>query len=476
MEWGHPLGFLARSETLAPLRYRNYFLLWSGQGAHAFALWGEQIARPFLIFDMVDSTEAAAVHLGGVIAARTIPQLFFGVFAGVISDWFDRRLILVLTKIAVLTVSFLFAALLLLGMAELWHVYAFSLARGSFMAFDQPARQSMIATIVPTEQMTRAIALMSGTQNVMRIAGSSAGGFSVALLGIPGTFLAVALIYVPALIATYMIRVPEQERPAETGARAMANGLVEGAKFAWKTAPIRGVLLMSLVYFTFGMSYVQVFAPLFAENILEIGSGGLGVMVSFTGGGAWVGALLVASRQPTRVGLLLPVTVMLFGGMLIAFSASTFLPRPLGLVAPFVLIGLTGILQTSYFSMSNAALLAAAPPAMRGRVISLLSLDRAMVTLGASAAGFLAALQGVQLAQIEFGLICVVGGFAVLVLLPELRASRMQGGTGFSAGRHGAEAPVLASTATAAVPADLEAARPSAPSDEPPGAIRRPVI
>ncbi len=454
------MGFLARSETLAPLRYRNYFLLWSGQGAHAFALWGEQIARPFLIFDMVESTEAAAVHIGGVIAARTVPQLLFGVFAGVISDWFDRRLILVLTKIAVLAVSFLFAALLLLGEAELWHVYAFSLARGSFMAFDQPARQSMIATIVPTDQMTRAIALMSGTQNVMRIAGSSAGGFSVALLGIPGTFLAVALIYVPALIATYLIRVPEQERPAETGARAMANGLVEGARFAWKSAPVRGVLLMSLVYFTFGMSYVQVFAPLFAEEVLDIGSSGLGVMVSFTGAGALVGALFVASRQPTRVGLLLPVTVMLFGAMLVLFSVTTYLPRPLGLIVPFVVIGLTGILQTAYFSMSNAALLAAAPPAMRGRVISLLSLDRAMVTLGASLAGFLAALQGVQLAQIQFGLVCVGGGLAVLLLLPELRHARMEGGTGFSAARHIPEAPATPTQPLTPATAG-EAARPA---------------
>lgn len=431
------LGRLARSETLAPLRYRNYFLLWSGQGAHAFALWGEQIARPFLIFSMVDGTEAAAVHLGAVIAVRTIPQLLFGVIAGVVSDWFDRRQILVINKVAVLLLSVVFAALLVFDAMEMWHVYAFSFIRGSFMAFDQPARQSMIATIVPAEHMTRAIALMSGTQNVMRIVGSSAAGFAVEFLGLTGTFVALAVIYAPALVATYLINVPFQEKPAETGARAMANGLVDGAKFAWKMVPVRGILLMSLVYFTFGMSYLQVFAPLFAEDILEIGSGGLGLMVSFTGAGALLGAVFVATRQPVRVGLLLPVTVMLFGGMLIVFALATYLPVPLSIVLAFGLIGLTGILQTSYFSMSNAALLAAAPPAMRGRVISLLSLDRAMVTLGASGAGFLAALVGVQLAQIGYGVVCVLGGLLVFWTIPQLRQARMQGGFGFGAG-HGA--------------------------------------
>ena len=458
------MGFL-RAEIFTPLRYRNYLLLWLGQGMHAFALWGEQIARPFLIFLLVPDLKQAALHLGGVIALRTLPQLFFGVLAGVISDWFDRRMILVLTKAAVLVLSVAFAAALLLGVAELWHVYLFSFLRGSFMAFDQPARQAMIPTIVPTAQMTRAIALMSGTQNLMRIAGASAGGFSVAFLGISGTFVAVALLYVPALIATWMIHGAPQDRQAETGARAMGRGLVEGARFAWTSAPIRGVLLISLVYFTFGMSYIQVFAPIFAEQILHIGSAGLGVMVSFTGAGALFGALLVAYRQPVRVGLLLPLTAMLFGAMLVAFAASTYLPASspalVRLGIPFALIGFTGILQTAFFSMSNAALLAAAPPQMRGRVVSLLSLDRAMVTLGASLAGFLTALQGVRLAQIEFGAICIAGGLAVLVLVPALREAQMHGGAGFSSLEDYVESPATVE----ANEADRRAVTPAPTSD-----------
>lgn len=443
------LSRLASAELLAPLRYRNYFLLWSGQGAHAFALWGEQIARPFLIFALVEGNEERAVALGAVIAVRTLPQLFFGVFAGVISDWFDHRKILLLTKVSVVLLSVVFAALLVFDGMALWHVYAFSFLRGSFMAFDQPARQAMIANIVPESQMTRAVALMSATQNIMRIVGASAGGFAVAFLGLTGTFVAIAAIYTGAVAATYFINVPFQQKPKEAGARAMANGLVEGARYAWNMKPIRGILLMSLVYFTFGMSYIQVFAPLFANEVMllrgePIGSAGLGVMTALTGVGALAGAIIVASRQPARVGMLLPMVVMGFGAMLIAFSASTYLPSPLGLAVPFALLAATGVLQTSYFSMSNAALLAAAPPEMRGRVISLLSLDRAMVTLGASGAGFLTAAIGVQLAQISYGTICIVGGLFVLVVFQELRAARMEGSFSFSSGRHGADAPTCA--------------------------------
>jgi MFS family permease len=340
------------------------------------------------------------------------------------------------------------------GRIELWHVYAFSFLRGSFMAFDQPARQSMIASIVPGERMTGAVALMSATQNTMRIIGTSAGGFAIALLGLSGTFVAVAVIYSGSVVATQLLRVPTHVKPDGTGARAMVGGLRDGAVFAWQSTPIRGVLLMSLVYFTFGMSYTQVFAPLFAEEVLNIGSSGFGFMMSLTGVGALIGAVFIVSKQPQRVGLVLPIVVIAFGAMLVVFSASTYLPRPVGLVLPLVLIALTGMLQTGYFSLSNATLLHMSPPEMRGRVISLISLDRAMVTLGASGAGVLASLAGVQVAQIAYGAVCVAGGAVILFTFKGLREARIEGSLPVPRG-HGAAA--AAARAAAATEADRPA-------------------
>lgn len=433
----HPAS-RARGGTFAPLRHRNYMLLWLGQSAHALALWMEQIARPFLVLAL---TDGSAAHVGGVLAVRTLPQLFFGVFAGVISDWFDRRTILVVTKVCVLFISVLFAGLLVFEQMQLWHVYVFQFIRGTFMAFDQPARQSMIASIVPEEEMVGGVALMSATQNVMRIIGSAAGGFAIGFLGMTGAFVAVAIIYVGAVITTWMLNVPTHEKPAGSGARAMANGLVEGARFSWNHKTVRAILLMSLVYFTFGMSYTQVFVPLIAENVMGVGASGSGLMVALTGVGALASALFVASRQPARVGLALPLIVASFGANLMAFAASTFLPGTLGLVMPFFFIMLTGVSQTMYFSLSNASLLHAAPPEMRGRVISLLSLDRAMMSLGGMGAGFLADAAGPALAQVLFGVVCLLGGLAILATYTELRSVRLEPGQRLPGGGHGALAP-----------------------------------
>ena len=160
-----------------------------------------------------------------------------------------------------------------------------------------------------------------------------------------------------------------------------------------------------------------------------------------------------------------------FGTMLILFSAATYLGAPLGLIVPFAVLGFAGVLQTAYFSMSNAALLAAAPVEMRGRVISLLSLDRAMVTLGASGAGFLTAYAGVQVAQIIYGAICIGGGLFVLAFFQELRHARMEGTFGFSSGRHPVEPPAAPLPEAAREPAGTAVASSNATAAEP-GAAR----
>jgi MFS family permease len=442
-----PLG------TFSALRDPNFRFLWLGQISHAGALWMEQIARPFLILDI---TDGSATHVGGVIAMRTLPQLIFGVWAGVVADWFDRRLVLLLDKTAVLILNTMFALLLVFGVLELWHIYVYAFFRGSLMAFDQPARSALIPSIVPADRVTNAIALMSATQNAMRIAGASAGGFVYAAVGAEGAFITVAVIYIGAVVSTYLLKVPTHERPKEKGMGAMASGLMEGARYAWSHTAIRGILILSLVYFTFGMSYMQVFAPLFAEKVLDIGSFGFGFMTSLTGIGALAAALFIANKQPSRLGIILPLLAGVFGLMLILFSATTYLPQPAGLIAPLIVIMLVGAIQTSYFSLTRAMMLHSAPEEMRGRVISLLSLDRALMTGGAAFAGFLADIVGVQLAQIVYGVICAAGGFAMFTFARDFRRTR----TEFTPDPEDSLPPsASAAGATAETPADIVSTR-----------------
>ena len=405
---------LARA-TFASLAYRNFAYLWLGQVTHAGALWIDTVARPLLVLEL---SGGSPVHLGLVMAARTVPAVVFGMFAGVVADSFNRRIVLLVTKNAVFVIGATFATLVITGWAELWHVYVFSLLRGFTMAFDQPARRAMIPSLVPPELVTNAMALSSGSIQIMRIAGAGIAGGIIAFSGLEMAFLAIVLFYGAAAIFTWMMVVPDHVGAGYRGVAAIGSDLVEGLRFAWSTPAVRGVLLASLGYFAFGMTFTFIFAPLFAVEVLDIGQAGFGYMMSVIGLGGVAGSILIAALNPRRRGLLMIGVLAGLGVLLVCFSLVGYLGS-----APvlFVAAGFVGVGTAVFFPVANAILVQGAPENMRGRVLGLMSLDRGMMTVGGMAAGFLVAAMDVQPAQIVFGVCCVLSALVTLAVVPEIR-------------------------------------------------------
>ncbi len=420
--------------TFASLQYRDFVYLWMGQITHAFALWIDQIAKPLLILYLTDSP----VHLGLVLVARTVPAVGFGLLAGVIADNFNRRFILLATKWVVLAITALFALLVVLGLIELWHIYAYNFLRGGTMAFDQPARRAMIPSIVPSNLVTNAMALSTGSMTATRIAGAAGAGLLISISGFEGAYVVMTVSYVGAVFFTWKLRPVEPARSGYQGMRSMGNDLIEGLKYSWRFREIRGVLIIGMGWFTFGMAFMQVFAPLFAVNILEIGNQGFGYMVSLSAVGSTIGALLLAAGNPSRNrGVLMLSLLAIYGVLLIGFSASTYLysdniiPRsidifiwdgvPFAMSVVFVIMFFLGMGQSTFFPLVNAVLVEKAEDNMRGRVLGVLSLDRAMTTFGGAAAGFLAAAVGSQQAQIIFGIGLILTAGLMYIVYPPLR-------------------------------------------------------
>ena len=401
--------------TFASLAYRNFVWLWLGQITHAFALWVDQIAKPLLILELTGSP----IHLGMILVARTIPAVVLGPVAGVIADNFNRRTVLLATKVIVFGVTAVFTATVVMGVVELWHIYAYNILRGATMAFDQPARRAMIPSIVPTHLVTNAMALSTGSMTATRIAGAAGAGLLIGVAGFEGAYLTVAVMYIAAVFFTWKLRPPDHERSGYQGVRSMGNDLVEGVKYSWKSPDIRGVLIISMGWFTFGMAFMQVFAPLFAVQILDIGYTGFGYMVSVSAVGGLAGALVLAATSPSkRRGVIVLGLLVIFGFLLIIFSASTYLNSvPLA----FAVMLFLGAGQSSFFPLINAVLVEKAQENMRGRVLGVLSLDRAMTTAGGAMAGFMAAALGAQVAQILFGLGLIVTAVVMFAAYPPLR-------------------------------------------------------
>ena len=118
------------------------------------------------------------------------------------------------------------------------------------------------------------------------------------------------------------------------------------------------------------------------------------------------------------------VTVM--DGLLMIFALTPSLPDPFGLAMPFVALFAVGLFHGGYIPLTHTILLTSTPAHLRGRVISLVSLDRAVSTIGAATAGFLAAWAGAQSAQFLYGAITLVASFIVFSLARGLRSYRIE--------------------------------------------------
>lgn len=407
-----PFSLLSR--TFASLAYRDFVFLWFGQITHAGALWMDMVGRPLLVLAVTGSP----IHLGLVMATRTVPTIGFGVLAGVAADSLNRRTVLLITKIVAFGLGTMFAMLIVSGRVELWHIYVFTFLRGATMAFDQPARRAMVPSIVPIHLVTNAMALSNGSVQIMRILGAGGAGVIIALGGLKAVFITIAAFYALAVVSTWLLQVKDHKREGYQGVRQVGIDLVQGMRFAWNNVTVRGILVISAGYFGFGITFMTVFGPLFATQVLGIGQSGFGYMMSAAGIGGVIGAFLLASLNPRGRGLIILAMLASVGLLLIIFSASTYSDS---VTLVFLIVSILGVSTSAFLPIINSVLLESAPENMRGRVVGLLSLDRGMTTLGGALAGFLAAVMGPQPAQMIFGLGCIITALAMYKLYPAVR-------------------------------------------------------
>jgi predicted MFS family arabinose efflux permease len=222
-------------------------------------------------------------------------------------------------------------------------------------------------------------------------------------------------MYVWVMFSTYQISVRTQEEKRERG--SMVKELFEGFNVVKNDTVIFYILILCLVVFIWGVPYQTVFVPLIAKRELGLGSSGFGVLITMVGVGALIGSLAMATigERVRRRGL-----VML--GMLVVYSVALLvLSRGNSLYAVIPMLLVSGAMQTSFMSLNNAYVLGRTPRELQGRVMSLFSLDRGLVPLGATIAGVLAEVIGPQDGLAVMGAICLGTTLLLAVAVPSLR-------------------------------------------------------
>jgi predicted MFS family arabinose efflux permease len=293
-------------------------------------------------------------------------------------------------------------------------VFVTAFISGTSMAFNQPARQSLIPKMVPPEALLNAVALNTTAINIMRVLGPALAGVLL-LAGIGSVYAVNTAIIGAVMLCTIIMHVPHTPR-APGATSSWIDDLQESLRFVWNDRTVLAVLGPALILFVFGFPYQSVFVPLFAKQVLDLGDAGVAGLIACTGAGAIIGSLVLASQSELRRrGILLIALLGMFSTSLLIFSRSTFLP------VSILTLMLTASMSTSYMSLSNSLLFQLSPPEMHGRIMSLMSLDRGLVPLGATLAGALAAALGPQDGLLVMASICLALTLITAVAAPALR-------------------------------------------------------
>jgi MFS family permease len=381
------------------LRHRNYRLLWIGMLISNSGDWMDQVALNWLVYQLTGS----AVALGILNLCRLVPILAFTLIGGVIADRFERRKLMFWTQFIAMVLAFILAGLVSTGVIhdaeQFWMVLVIGVGRGIMNSFNQPARQSLISELVPKESLTNAIALSSATVNLTRVIGPAIGGILIATVGVAGAFYLNGASFLAVLWGLVMMTFPPRKVRAHKG---IGSELMGGIKYVYSQPTLRTLVTLALVPMIFGVPY-QTMLTVFASDVLNVGSTGLGLLTAASAVGAVVGALWVAARgnKGNRERSMI-LGLIGFGVFLIAFAFSPWLWFSIAM-----LIGV-GFSQQSYMALNNTLVQENADPEYRGRVVSTLFLNRGMVPLGTILAGFGADAFGPELTVAAMAAVLVV--------------------------------------------------------------------
>jgi MFS family permease len=371
-------------------------LLW-GTLATNSAFWMYQVCVGWLALQLMDSP----LFVGLTGFAGGIPLLVVSLPAGVMIDRYNRRTVLLMAQFAVMALAGVFAVLVGTGAIAPWSTLVLVAAYGTAMSFIFPTRTTIVTMLVERKDLANAVALNAAAQNACRVTGPALAGVLIAVIGVAGTFAVAALLQILALAAT--LRLPPSTPVGSTRGGSVWASLTLGLRIVARDAFLSSMILLAVATNVLVMPYITMM-PVFARDVLDIGSTGLGLLLASTGLGTVAGALAVAaSRRLGSWSQAQVVTAATFAALVLVFALTRNLPLAV------VLLFAAGGMSAAFMAITQTALQLRVDDDVRGRVLSIYLATWGMLPFGQLAVGVIAERVGAPLATVGACIVALVG-------------------------------------------------------------------
>lgn len=393
------------------LKHRAFALLWVGL---MVSIVGSQMQQWALFWHISQlSKDPIAVSIVGGV--RFVAVLAFSLIGGLMADRYNRKTILFMTQSTSMVVALILGLLTLTGDIRLWHIYALTGIQAAAMAFDLPARQSLVPNLVPREDLPSAFSLQSIAFNTGSILGPALSGMVIGYLGQEYVYLINAATFLGVILALILLGpVPQSRALVQQGLRAAWTDIGQGVRFIRNQPLILSTMILDFIATFF--SSANTLLPFFAQNILHIGEVAYGWLAAAQSIGAvLVGIIASQVRHIRYQGMLLLGSVVVFGAGTILFGIS----RVYAVI--FFALALIGAADSVSTIIRNTIRQLNTPDSLRGRMTSINQIFfMGGPQLGEIEAGAVAQFLGVPFAIISGGIGAILGVWLIVTIWPTL--------------------------------------------------------
>jgi MFS family permease len=390
-------------------KYSDFRVLWAGTVGTMLGQWVQFVAQGWLIFDLTNSP----FQVGAVGFTRGVTSIVVSPIAGTITDRFSRRTVLMVMTSLGATTAVSLAVLIMTDTISVWMLYVTATLDGFAESINQPARQVMIYDVVGAEDLPNAIAVNSLGANTMRIAGPAIGGGLIGAFGVQAAFLVQAAAYCLSVFATSRIKTAGTPVKRETA--SIFSSMGAGFTYARSHADVRLLIVMAGLPSLLVYPYVQ-FIPVFAKDVLHVGSVGFGFLASAVGYGSIIGALMAANLTGLKKrGQILVWTTFVYMALVTAFALSNVY------ALSFTFLVIAGIANSTYLMFNQVMIQLIVDDEYRGRVMSLYVMVGSLTPFSALLMGALIDMFGAQAT-----VACFTGLAATIVLIIGLTSRRLR--------------------------------------------------
>ena len=366
----------------------------------------------WLIFEITGSPLA----LGYVGLANGVPAILLNLFGGVAADRLDQRKLIVAAQGVIAVLIFGLATLTLLDLVRVWHLLTMAFLAGAIEAFDQPARRALFPHLIERRDMMSAVAMNSAVWPGTRIMAPAVAGIIIAVFNTATAFYVSGIGFLVMAVVVYFLTVPPVSGRSRT---STIQDLKEGLGFVARNSIFS--CLMALTFFNsfFGMAYIPLM-PIFAVDILQVGSDGQGWLMGIGG----IESLLTSIWFAARGGGASKTLLIIGGGVLSGVSVVSFALTSLwvgNFALAMTLMFVMGVFNTMQNTALQASMQILVPDHIRGRVMGLYGMTYNIRPLGGMQAGALAGLITTPFAIAAGGVAVAVFAIGALLANRDLR-------------------------------------------------------